>query len=451
MQPLLRVFLTSRRLLPHSCAFFGDALTTPIRSQIPNRNDFCISAHTNIFLYQLRSLLAAETSLQATALCIQCDGKVLSCDEDRTPLQALGITPFSNISCKIAAEAGSPAMTPFGSFFPENERALPGALIANHQLHFETIFDLTDNEYASIRCQARSLLMKIPTSATHLDTIHACDTPEKLTALIGGAAIQDGKSFFHAQYTLESLWAQINPLREGKQPRFDELFLRLGGLDHLLVLISTLIPLARDMNYFYLMRLAFRIATHLMQLMLVHKVSLSAASADTVQSFLHSLLRLAHAASDGGLPAAKISPELQLLSRDAVVTLFTAVRFYPLTRDAFLADPAHADLLRRILFCDLPATRQALCQQLQALGAADSLKPLLLSWLDQAVGLPSLEYFEALAATIRASPPDPAVAVSLLERTRHWLLVLRPRWKSSLCISIFPSLAPLIYSCILFL
>ncbi|XP_060555692.1 ubiquitin carboxyl-terminal hydrolase 24-like isoform X1 [Ruditapes philippinarum] len=286
--------VSPRTILPHGASFQGFQINLFISCETP-KQEFMLVCHSNETLGNVKVKIAnrlrqsteniqvvAQEKLVSNVLGSNKDQKLLhQLDfEDNQTIQVRMVTPSSTASTSQSKEApGTPLSKQ--TFDLEQEKMLPGVIMAAGGQVFDMLYQLSELEETKITTRVRKLLMLIPTDpavidaldsvSTRLPTLGSSDdlsprssprksttapspkqTPQETLKALFDCSSPD-MSAFRVLYNLEVLSSKLMPTSQDMGSKvssqaFFEDFLTAGGLS---TVVNVLQPesLHQDINY----------------------------------------------------------------------------------------------------------------------------------------------------------------------------------------------------------
>lgn len=300
------IHCTPRTILPHGASFHGYPLTLTVRCELglSLHQEFTVLCHSNETLGSVRQKIIAGLNQTQEHVQIHVDDKLLSMTRDHKLLHQLDIHDEHVIQVRLGAvsvatssmsapatvpsklpEPSSSAATSKQNFEYEQEKMLPGVVMAKGGEVFHMLYQLSELEEPKITKRVQKLLMLIPTDPAVLETLDILgqknlkqgsssedvsagkssprkspnpstsiprQTPQDVMKALFDISAPD-MTPFRILYNLEVLSSRLMPTLEDAGSRqearsFSEEFLNNGGLS---LVVNVLQPeaLPTDINY----------------------------------------------------------------------------------------------------------------------------------------------------------------------------------------------------------
>ncbi|XP_062568779.1 ubiquitin carboxyl-terminal hydrolase 24-like [Saccostrea cucullata] len=281
---------TTRTILPHGASFHGLQINLMITCESP-KHEFMLLCHGNETLSSVRARIANKLRQPTDNVQIVAQDKMLDAQKNQKLLHQLEFEDNQLIQVRLAQPTmqpiGKEPMTPTSkqSFDLEQEKMLPGVVMAIEGQVFDMLYQLADLDESRITHRVRKLLMLIPTDP-HIsetlenignrglkqgvsgDDISPRASPRKSTSAsplpsprlppkdvlrsLFDASAQD-MSAFRVLYNLEVLSSKLMPISVDLATRissqaFCDDFLSVGGLQ-MVVNVLQAESLAPEVNY----------------------------------------------------------------------------------------------------------------------------------------------------------------------------------------------------------
>uniref|UniRef100_A0A4W3HTX5 Ubiquitin carboxyl-terminal hydrolase 24 n=1 Tax=Callorhinchus milii TaxID=7868 RepID=A0A4W3HTX5_CALMI len=270
------LYSVPRTILPHGASFHGHPLTLTVICE-STKDSFSIEAHSNETVGSVRWKMAEHLSCPVDNVHIFANDSLLTMNKDQKLLHQLGFSDEQVLTVKTPV-MGTPSGTSvdpsasgsssvFNSAYAmEQEKSLPGVVMALVCNVFDMLYQLANLEEPRITLRVRKLLLLIPTDPAiqeALDTLDALGRKQK-TLLTDSSSHQaskspslsskqqhqpsantileslfrssaPGMSTFRVLYNLEVLSSKLMPTSDDEMARncaksFCENFLKAGGL-----------------------------------------------------------------------------------------------------------------------------------------------------------------------------------------------------------------------------
>ncbi|XP_064624443.1 ubiquitin carboxyl-terminal hydrolase 24-like isoform X2 [Lineus longissimus] len=170
---------TSRTILPHGASFHGEPIKLNITCDSP-KMEFTVQTHSNESLGQVREKVAAELKSNVEQVQMVANEKVLIHGKEQKLLYQMDIFDNMTIQAKVFSSSVSqstPSKEAVGSasaresFDLEQEKMLPGVVMALEGQVFEMLYHLADMDEPKITERVRNLLQLIPTDPYVQDSL----------------------------------------------------------------------------------------------------------------------------------------------------------------------------------------------------------------------------------------------------------------------------------------
>lgn len=257
-----------RTLLPHGASFHGYPININVSSDLP-RQELMLQCHSNESLKSLRHRIASRLNTTPEQIQLSTSEKLLLPSKDQKLLYQLGFEDDQMLFAKVsvsgvttvptkeeaesqeamrideASASGSNRQT----FALEQEKMMPGVIMATECKAFDKLYQLAELEEPSITVRVQRLLMLLPTDPDVQEGLESIGQQFSLSCSPGSmddrmastVNLQDmfkcvtpGMSPFRILYNLEVLSSKLMPTlnRDGgaNARMFKEHFLAAGGL-----------------------------------------------------------------------------------------------------------------------------------------------------------------------------------------------------------------------------
>ncbi|KAM3914119.1 ubiquitin carboxyl-terminal hydrolase 24 isoform 1-T1 [Leptodactylus fuscus] len=267
------LYSVPRTILPHGASFHGHLLTLNLTYE-STKDTFTIEAHSNETIGSIRWKIARHLNCPVENMQIFANESLLTVNKDQKLLHQLGFSDDQSLTVKTtgsgtpsgsSAETSSASSSSAGfssSYVMEQEKSLPGVVMALVCNVFDMLYQLANLEEPRITLRVRKLLLLIPTDPAVQEALDQLDSlgrkktllsesqPSKspsmsskhhhqpsassiLESLFRSSA--PGMSTFRVLYNLEVLSSKLMPTADDEMARncaksFCENFLKAGGL-----------------------------------------------------------------------------------------------------------------------------------------------------------------------------------------------------------------------------
>ncbi|XP_075472164.1 ubiquitin carboxyl-terminal hydrolase 24 isoform X2 [Ascaphus truei] len=269
------LYSVPRTILPHGASFHGHLLTLNLTYE-STKDTFTIEAHSNETVGSIRWKIAKHLNCPIENLQIFASENLLTVNKDQKLLHQLGFSDEQALTVKTLgsgtpsgnsadASAGSSSSSGFSSSYAmEQEKSLPGVVMALVCNVFDMLYQLANLEEPRITVRVRKLLLLIPTDPAVQEALDQLDSLGRKTLLSESQGSQSSKSpslsskqhhqpsassileslfrssapgmsTFRVLYNLEVLSSKLMPTADDEMARncaksFCENFLKAGGL-----------------------------------------------------------------------------------------------------------------------------------------------------------------------------------------------------------------------------
>ncbi|XP_075688794.1 ubiquitin carboxyl-terminal hydrolase 24 isoform X3 [Rhinoderma darwinii] len=267
------VYSVPRTILPHGASFHGHLLTLNLTYE-STKDTFTIEAHSNETIGSIRWKIARHLNCPVENMQIFANECLLTVNKDQKLLHQLGFSEDQSLTVKTtgsgtpsgsSAETSSASSSSAGfssSYVMEQEKSLPGVVMALVCNVFDMLYQLANLEEPRITLRVRKLLLLIPTDPAVQEALDQLDSlgrkktllaesqPSKSPSLSSkhhhqpsASSILEslfrssapGMSTFRVLYNLEVLSSKLMPTADDEMARncaksFCENFLKAGGL-----------------------------------------------------------------------------------------------------------------------------------------------------------------------------------------------------------------------------
>ncbi|XP_044158174.1 ubiquitin carboxyl-terminal hydrolase 24 isoform X1 [Bufo gargarizans] len=267
------LYSVPRTILPHGASFHGHLLTLNLTYE-STKNTFTIEAHSNETIGSVRWKIARHLNCPIENMQIFANESLLTVNKDQKLLHQLGFSDDQSLTVKTtgsgtpsgpSAETSSASSSSAGfssSYVMEQEKSLPGVVMALVCNVFDMLYQLANLEESRITLRVRKLLLLIPTDPAVQEALDQLDSlgrkktlltesqPSKSPSLSSkhhhqpsASSILEslfrssapGMSTFRVLYNLEVLSSKLMPTADDEMARncaksFCENFLKAGGL-----------------------------------------------------------------------------------------------------------------------------------------------------------------------------------------------------------------------------
>uniref|UniRef100_A0A8C1L048 Ubiquitin carboxyl-terminal hydrolase 24 n=1 Tax=Cyprinus carpio TaxID=7962 RepID=A0A8C1L048_CYPCA len=266
------LYSVPRTILPHGASFHGHPVTLHITYE-STKDTFTLEAHSNETIGSIRWKIAEQLSCPVDNVQIFANDSMLTMNRDQKLLNQLGFSDEQSLTVKSSgtgtpsgssadssASASSSSSGVFNSAYAlEQEKSLPGVVMALVCNVFEMLYQLANLEEPRITLRVRKLLLLIPTDPEVQDALdnfvldskfsfflptskspslsskqqHQQSAASILESLFRSSA--PGMSTFRVLYNLEVLSSKLMPTSDDEMAKtsvksFCENFLKAGGL-----------------------------------------------------------------------------------------------------------------------------------------------------------------------------------------------------------------------------
>lgn len=257
-----------RTLLPHGASFHGYPININVSSDLP-RQELTLQCHSNESLKSLRHRIANRLNTTAEQIQLSTSEKLLLPSKDQKLLYQLefedeqmlfakvSVSGVTSVPTKEEAESqeamrideASASGSNRQTFALEQEKMMPGVIMATECKAFDKLYQLAELEEPSITVRVQRLLMLLPTDPDVQEALESigqqfsisCSPGSVDDRLLSTANLQNmfkcitpGMSPFRILYNLEVLSSKLMPTQNrdgGANARmFKENFLTAGGL-----------------------------------------------------------------------------------------------------------------------------------------------------------------------------------------------------------------------------
>ncbi|XP_068095523.1 ubiquitin carboxyl-terminal hydrolase 24 isoform X3 [Hyperolius riggenbachi] len=269
------LYSVPRTILPHGASFHGHLLTLNLNYE-STKETFTIEAHSNETIGSIRWKISRHLNCPVESLQIFANETLLTVNKDQKLLHQLGFsdeqaltvktmgsgTP-SGSSAETSASSSSSAATFSSSYAMDQEKSLPGVVMALVCNVFDMLYQLANLEEPRITVRVRKLLLLIPTDPAVQEALDQLDSLGRKTLLPDTQSSKSpslsskqhhqqqpsassileslfrssapGMSTFRVLYNLEVLSSKLMPTADDEMARncaksFCENFLKAGGL-----------------------------------------------------------------------------------------------------------------------------------------------------------------------------------------------------------------------------
>ncbi|XP_051788643.1 ubiquitin carboxyl-terminal hydrolase 24 isoform X2 [Erpetoichthys calabaricus] len=279
------LYSVPRTILPHGASFHGHPVTLNVMCE-STKDTFTLEAHSNETIGSIRWKIAEQLNCPVDNVQIFANDSVLTMNKDQKLLNQLGFSDEQNLTVKTSgtgtpsgssadssasASSSSSSSSVFNSAYAlEQEKSLPGVVMALVCNVFEMLYQLANLDEPRITLRVRKLLLLIPTDPevqdaldnfvpkessvwSHQKTLftvasgsqaskspslsskqqHQQSATSILESLFRSSA--PGMSTFRVLYNLEVLSSKLMPTSDDEMAKtsvksFCENFLKAGGL-----------------------------------------------------------------------------------------------------------------------------------------------------------------------------------------------------------------------------
>ncbi|XP_063092629.1 ubiquitin carboxyl-terminal hydrolase 24 isoform X1 [Cavia porcellus] len=266
-----------RTILPHGASFHGHLLTLNVTYE-STKDTFTVEAHSNETIGSVRWKIAKQLCCPVDNIQIFTNDSLLTVNKDQKLLHQLGFSDEQVLTVKTSgsgtpsgssADSSSSSSSSSGGAFSssyamEQEKSLPGVVMALVCNVFDMLYQLANLEEPRITLRVRKLLLLIPTDPAIQEALDQLDSLGRKKTLLSESSSQSSKSpslsskqqhqssassileslfrsfapgmsTFRVLYNLEVLSSKLMPTADDDMARscaksFCENFLRAGGL-----------------------------------------------------------------------------------------------------------------------------------------------------------------------------------------------------------------------------
>nr|XP_044995148.1 ubiquitin carboxyl-terminal hydrolase 24 isoform X2 [Jaculus jaculus] len=269
-----------RTILPHGASFHGHLLTLNVTCE-STKDTFPVEAHSNETIGSVRWKIARQLCSPVDNIQIFTNDSLLTVNKDQKLLHQLGFsdeqvltvktcgsgTPSGSSADSSASSSSSSSGVFSSSYAMEQEKSLPGVVMALVCNVFDMLYQLANLEEPRITLRVRKLLLLIPTDPAIQEALDQLDSLGRKKTLLSETSAQSSKSpalspkqpqpqpqpsassvleslfrsfapgmsTFRVLYNLEVLSSKLMPTADDDMARscaksFCENFLRAGGL-----------------------------------------------------------------------------------------------------------------------------------------------------------------------------------------------------------------------------
>ncbi|XP_043941443.1 ubiquitin carboxyl-terminal hydrolase 24 [Protopterus annectens] len=271
------LYSVPRTILPHGASFHGHLLTLTVTNE-STKDSFSVEAHSNETVGSARWKISKQLNCVVDNIQIFANDSLLTVNKDQKLLHQLGFSDEQALTVKIsgsgtpsgssleASASTSSSISAFSSsYVMEQEKSLPGVVMALVCNVFDMLYQLANLEELRITLRVRRLLLLIPTDPTIQEALDQLDSLGRKKALLSESSGSQsskspslsskqqhqssatsileslfrssapGMSTFRVLYNLEVLSSKLMPTSDDEMARscaksFCENFLRAGGL-----------------------------------------------------------------------------------------------------------------------------------------------------------------------------------------------------------------------------
>uniref|UniRef100_A0A8C5CHF3 Ubiquitin specific peptidase 24 n=1 Tax=Gadus morhua TaxID=8049 RepID=A0A8C5CHF3_GADMO len=260
-----------RTILPHGASFNGHPVTLHVTYE-STKDTFTLEAHSNETIGSVRWKISEHLSCPVDNVQIFANDSVLTMNRDQKLLSQLGFsdeqsltvkssstgTPSGSSESSTSASSSSSSAVFNSAYALEQEKSLPGVVMALVCNVFEMLYQLANLDESRITLRVRKLLLLIPTDPEVQDALdnfktlftlgqsagsrspsmsskqqHQPSAASILESLFRSSA--PGMSTFRVLYNLEVLSSKLMPTSDDEMAKtsvksFCENFLKAGGL-----------------------------------------------------------------------------------------------------------------------------------------------------------------------------------------------------------------------------
>uniref|UniRef100_A0A8D3EAR6 ubiquitinyl hydrolase 1 n=1 Tax=Scophthalmus maximus TaxID=52904 RepID=A0A8D3EAR6_SCOMX len=258
------LYSVPRTILPHGASYNGHPVTLHITYE-STKDTFTLETHSNETIGSIRWKIAEHLSCPVDNVQIFANDSVLTMNRDQKLLSQLGFSDEQSLTVKSsgtgtpsgssessASASSSSSSAVFNSAYAlEQEKSLPGVVMALVCNVFEMLYQLANLDESRITLRVRKLLLLIPTDPEVQDALDNFVPKESsvwshqvylfsnflaasiLESLFRSSA--PGMSTFRVLYNLEVLSSKLMPTSDDEMAKtssksFCENFLKAGGL-----------------------------------------------------------------------------------------------------------------------------------------------------------------------------------------------------------------------------
>uniref|UniRef100_A0A3Q4AJ23 Ubiquitin carboxyl-terminal hydrolase 24 n=1 Tax=Mola mola TaxID=94237 RepID=A0A3Q4AJ23_MOLML len=263
------MYSVPRTILPHGASYNGHPVTLHVTYE-STKDTFTLETHSNDTIGSIRWKISEHLSCPVDNVQIFANDSVLTMNRDQKLLSQLGFSDEQSLTVKSsgtgtpsgssessASASSSSSSAVFNSAYAlEQEKSLPGVVMALVCNVFEMLYQLANLDESRITLRVRNLLLLIPTDPEVQDALdnfvpkessvwssrspstaakqqHQPSAASILESLFRSSA--PGMSTFRVLYNLEVLSSKLMPTSDDEMAKtssksFCENFLRAGGL-----------------------------------------------------------------------------------------------------------------------------------------------------------------------------------------------------------------------------
>ncbi|ERE83042.1 ubiquitin carboxyl-terminal hydrolase 24 [Cricetulus griseus] len=266
-----------RTILPHGASFHGHLLTLNVTYE-STKDTFTVEAHSNETIGSVRWKIAKQLCSPVDNIQIFTNDSLLTVNKDQKLLHQLGFsdeqvltvktsgsgTPSGSSADSSTSSSSSSSGVFSSSYAMEQEKSLPGVVMALVCNVFDMLYQLANLEEPRITLRVRKLLLLIPTDPAIQEALDQLDSLGRKKTLLSETSSQSSKSpslsskqqhqpsassileslfrsfapgmsTFRVLYNLEVLSSKLMPTADDDMARscaksFCENFLKAGGL-----------------------------------------------------------------------------------------------------------------------------------------------------------------------------------------------------------------------------
>ncbi|KAM4720758.1 ubiquitin carboxyl-terminal hydrolase 24 [Rhinophrynus dorsalis] len=267
------LYSVPRTILPHGASFHGHLLTLNLTYE-STKDTFTIEAHSNETVGSIRWKIAKHLNCPIENLQIFANENLLTVNKDQKLLHQLGFSDEQALTVKTLgggtpsgstadASSSSSSVGFSSSYAMEQEKSLPGVVMALVCNVFDMLYQLANLEEPRITVRVRKLLLLIPTDPAVQEALDQLDSLGRKKTLLSESqsskspslsskqhhhqpsassileslfrSSAPGMSTFRVLYNLEVLSSKLMPTADDEMARncaksFCENFLKAGGL-----------------------------------------------------------------------------------------------------------------------------------------------------------------------------------------------------------------------------